>query len=170
MENCGEPLAPCSPSWRIYNRFRLDFHTLKRYSQIETNERQGGSRYAEIFHKSAAVPHNPCPDFAGSFRPVLLPVLRHGTERDCRSLLPVRCADAVHWRVAGLHRLLPSGMGNQPLRTAGGGVLADGTGGRYKQYAESNLIAIHRPGTAAEEGLSYSVLLMDRKGKILYNW
>ena len=54
MENCGEPLAPCSPSWRIYNRFRIGFHTLKRYSQIETNERQGGSRYAEVFHKSAA--------------------------------------------------------------------------------------------------------------------
>ena len=28
-----------SPSWRICNRFRLDFRTLKRYSQIETNER-----------------------------------------------------------------------------------------------------------------------------------
>ena len=62
-----------------------------------------------------------------------------------------RGADAVHWRVAGLHRFLPSGMGNQPLRTAGGGVLADGTDGRYKQYAESNLIAIHKPGTAAEK-------------------
>lgn len=151
MENCGEPLAPCSPSWRIYNRFKIDFHTLKRYSQIETNERQGGSRYAEVFHKSAAVPHNPCPDFAGSFCQVLLSVFQDGSEYHRRSFLSVRGADAVHWRVAGLHRFLPSGMGNQPLRTAGGGVLADGTDGRYKQYAESNLIAIHKPGTAAEK-------------------
>lgn len=82
-----------------------------------------------FFHKSAAVPHNPCPDLAGSFCPILLPVLRYGTERDCRSFLPVRRSHAVHWRVAGLHRLLPSGMGNQPLRIAGGGVLADETGG-----------------------------------------
>ena len=37
--------------------------------------------------------------------------------------------NAKYWRVAGLHRLLPSGMGNQPLRTAGGGVLVDRTGG-----------------------------------------
>ena len=64
-------------------------------------------------------------------------------------LLPVRRTHAVHWRVAGLPRLLPSGMGNQPLRTAGGGVLADRTGGRCKQYAESNLITVHEPGTAA---------------------
>ena len=87
MENCGEPLAPCSPSWRIYNRFRIDFHTLKRYSQIETNERQGGSRYAEVFHKSAAVPHNPCPDFAGSFCQVLLSVFQDGSEYHRRSFL-----------------------------------------------------------------------------------
>lgn len=92
-----------------------------------------------------------CPDFAGSFCQVLLSVFQDGSEYHRRSFLSVRGADAVHWRVAGLHRFLPSGMGNQPLRTAGGGVLADGTDGRYKQYAESNLIAIHKPGTAAEK-------------------
>lgn len=59
-------MAPCSPSWTICNRFRLDFHTLKRYSQIETNECQGGSRYAEIFDKSAVVPCDPCSDIAGT--------------------------------------------------------------------------------------------------------
>ena len=71
--------------------------------------------------------------------------------------------------MAGLPRILPSGMGNQPLRTAGGGLLADGTGGRYKQYAESNLIATHRPGATAEKGLLCPVLLIDKLKNTNYN-
>lgn len=82
----------------------------------------------ENYNKDFAVPHCPGFDASGSVLPVLLPVFRHGV-RHCRvSVVPAGDRGIVRRTGGRIYRLPGSGVAGKPLRTAAGGLLADGTG------------------------------------------
>lgn len=83
----------------------------------------------ENYNKDFAVPYCPGFDASGSVLPVLLPVFRHGV-RHCRvSVVPAGDRGIVRRTGGRIYRLPGSGVAGKPLRTAAGGLLADGTGG-----------------------------------------